>query len=157
VGCGTDEFNYGIHAYSLLSGLMGHGINSTECLNKNGQIIAKIDWKDGKMGILNIIPGSGPPFHVTAVTTVADGFLQIQIDAGKIYRALLEAVLPYLSGKNENPPLSMNELLESELVAIAARASWQNGGLRVYLSDLGNEKGGYDGSQFEIEYRRTRL
>jgi hypothetical protein len=155
-GCGHDEFNYGIHAYSLLSGLIGPGINAVTCLGREGQLVNKIDWSDGKIGILNIAPGE-QPFHVSAVSTIAAGHLQIRIDPYKLYRSLLESVLPYLSGRVENPPVPMNELVEPELAALAARASWQNGGTRVFLKDLAVSDRGYDGSQFEMEYRRARL
>jgi len=154
-GCGTDEFNYGIHAYALLSGLMGPGIRSVRYLGVSGQKQIMINFSDGRIGLLTIGKQSWIPFHITAVTDKSAA--QITTDNSIIYRSLLEALLPYLTGKEENPPIEMSELLEPELAAIAARISWQNNGAEVFLTDLRVDDPGYDGTQFAIEYRRARL
>jgi len=154
-GCGTDEFNYGIHAYSLLSGLMGPGIRSVRYLGANKQKHIKITWQDGKVGFLAVGKLVWLPFHITAVTTKTVG--QITPDTSAIYRSLLEVCMPYLTGKVDQPPLPMDVLLEPELAAIAARTSWLRGGAEVFLTDLGPDDPGYDGRQFAIEYRRARL
>jgi virulence factor len=154
-GCGMDEFNYGIHAYSLLCGLMGPGIQSVEYLGASRQKHLKVNWRDGKVGMLTVGKSIWLPFYITAVTTKK--VAQIAVDNTRIYRAFLEAELPYLSGKVENPSLPMEERLEPELAAMAARISWMNGGGEVFLTDLRQDDPGYDGVQFAIEYRRTRL
>ena len=69
----------------------------------------------------------------------------------------LEVQLPYLTGREEAPPLAMPMLLEPELAAMAARVSWRNNGQEVFLSDLRQDDPGYDGAQFAVEYRRARL
>jgi hypothetical protein len=153
-GCGTDEFNYGIHAYALLSGLMGAGIRSVRYLGASAQKHLQVKWGDGRIGYLCIGEGAWLPFHITAVT---DGKVrQITCDSSRLYRSLLEAVLPYLAGEQEEPPLAMRELLEPELCALAARQSWLRGGAEVFLSDLRLDDSGYDGAVFARAYRRQR-
>ena len=153
-GCGTDEFNYGIHGYALLSGLMGPGIRSVRYLGASAQKHLQVNWRDGRIGYLCIGEGAWLPFHITAVTDKQ--VRQITCDNGKLYRSLLEAVLPYLAGERDEPPLPMAELLEPELCALAARQSWQGEGAQVFLSDLGLEDSGYDGAVFAEGYRRQR-
>jgi hypothetical protein len=95
------------------------------------------------------------PFNITAVTD-KNGY-QVAVDNSKIYRSLLEAQLPYLIGQTDELPLSVDEILEPELAAIAARQSWLNNGQKVFLTDLRQDDPGYDGDQFAREYRRARL
>ena len=159
VGCGVDEFNYGIHAYSTLSGLMGPGIRSVRYLGASAQKHIRVAWEDGRVGFLSIgkpgAAGAWLPFYLTAVTEKS--VRQITVAAGGIYRSLLEAVLPYLAGEQAEPPMPMAELIEPELAALAARQSWMRGGAEVFLTDLSLDDGGYDGKQFSIEYARARL
>lgn len=154
-GCGTDEFNYGIHAYALLSGLMGGGIRSVQYLGSAGQRLLKIVWADGKIGCLSVGQAAALPFHLTAVTTQT--IFQTTVDPGHLYRGLLERCLPYLCGQIESPPLPMAQLLEPELAAIAARQSWLQQGAEVHLKDLPAEDPGYDGAEFALAYRRARM
>lgn len=67
------------------------------------------------------------------------------------------AVLPYLSGKTDKAPLGINEILEPELAAMAARISWLNNREKVFLTDLRSDDSGYDGTQFAMEYSRARM
>jgi hypothetical protein len=154
-GCGTDDFNYGIHAYALLSGLMGPGIKSVQYLGSSRQKHLKVNWSDGKIGLLTVGQSVWLPFHITAVTTRT--VVQITTDNSRIYRSLLEAQLPYLTGRVDQPPMPMQELLEPELTALAARQSWLRNGGEVFLTDLRQDDPGYDGTQFALEYRRARL
>ena len=97
------------------------------------------------------------PFNVTACSDRK--FQQIAIDNMKVYRAMLQAVMPWFcdtTGKLP-PPLAADELLEPELAAIAARRSWQRNGERVLISDLRMDDDGYDGYAFARGYRRARL
>ena len=155
-GCGVDEFNYGIHAYSLMCGIMGPGIESVRYLGMSGQKHIQCTWKNGAVCFL-AVGGHGQrlPFHMAALT--ATGLEHIRVDTGRIYRALLEAVLPYLTGRADEPPCPVSELLEAELAAIAARRSWMLGGATVFLTDLRQDDEGYDGTAFAREYRRSRL
>ena len=96
-GCGTDEFNYGIHAYALLSGLMGPGIRSVRYLGASAQKHLQVQWKDGRIGYLCIGEGAWLPFHITAGTDRQ--VRQITCEPARLYRNLLEAALPYLAGE----------------------------------------------------------
>jgi len=154
VGCGVDEFNYGIHAYSMLLGLMGAGVESVRFLGSNGQRQMEVVWFDGKRGVLTV--GKAEqwlPFYATVVTGRA--IKHIVADNTKLYRALLEALLPYYAGEAE-APLPFDELIEAELVAMAARLSWQQE-RRIYLTDLRLDDPGYDGAAFAASYRLQRL
>lgn len=155
VGCGTDEFNYGIHAYAMLSGLMGSGIRSVQYLGTSGQKLVKIVWANGEIGFLSVGQAASLPFHLTAVTTKT--VFQTTVDAGHIYRDLLGRCLPYLCGRTEVPPLPMDALLEPELAAIAARYSWLHLGAEIKLQDLPVDDPGYDGGEFALAYRRARM
>lgn len=153
-GCGTDEFFYGIHAYAMLSGLMGPGARSAEYLGSTRQKLLKIDWEDGRVGLLTVGKAAKLPFHLTAVSTT--GVEQIQVDPAGIYRALLKGCLSYLCGRAEDPPLPMHALLEPELIALAARDSWLHDSGKVFLTDLPQDDPGYDGARFAADYRRAK-
>jgi hypothetical protein len=154
-GCGTDEFNYGIHAYALLSAALGAGIGSVQHLGTSGQRLLKINWTDGKVGFLSVGQAAPLPFHLTVVTTKA--VFQTLVDPGHIYRDLLERCLPYLCGRTESPPLPLEVLLEPELSALAARRSWLHQGTEVRLEDLPVDDPGYEGAEFAQAYRRARM
>jgi len=154
-GCGVDEFNYGVHAYSLMLGLMGPGVESVRYLGSSSQRQIEVVWSDKRRGILTI--GANPsylPFYATVVSDQA--ITHIQLDNTRLYRALLERALPYLAGEAD-PPGSIEELLEVELTAVAARMSWMQNGARIFLSDLRQDDPGYDGGAFAQSYRLSRL
>ncbi|MBN1673353.1 MAG: Gfo/Idh/MocA family oxidoreductase [Kiritimatiellae bacterium] len=153
--CGVDEFNYGIHAYSLLCGLMGPGARSVRYLGASGQKQIMVQWQDGRIGFLTVGKNAWLPSNFMAVTDKAAR--QVTVETKGVYRALLEAQLPYLTGKTDRPPTPLEDLLEAELTAIAARMSWLNHGAEVCLSDLRQDDPGYDGTQFATEYARARI
>lgn len=152
---GVDDFNYGIHGYALLSSVFGKGIRSVRYLGKSNQKQVMLEWNDGKTGLLTVGRSEWLPFHVT-VTTEKKVF-QLPIAVDLIYRSMLDKVMPYFTRMTDIPPLGMDELLEPELAALAAKQSWQNNGAAVFLDDLGLDSAGYDGSQFAREYYRTRM
>jgi hypothetical protein len=153
-GCGVDEFNYGIHAYAMLSGIMGPGIESVCHLGCGTQRRIQVKWSDNRMGLL--VVGKVEqwlPFHATVATDRSVA----QFDAGAdLYKALLEKVLPYLAGEADGPPVPMEHLVEPELAAVAARRSWLEGNREVELSELGEDDEGYDGKVFAEGYRKER-
>jgi len=152
-GCGVDEFNYGIHAYSLLSGILGPGPVSVRHVDHRVQHRVEITWADGCVGTV-MVAGVWIPSFASIVTekTVA----QFTPDVNLIYRALLEATLPYLAGQTDQAPIPMAELIEPELCALAARKSWMNGNRPVALAELTEADGGYDGKLFAEGYRKAR-
>jgi hypothetical protein len=152
---GVDDFNYGIHAYSILSCLMGPGIQSVQFICESKQKNILIRWNDGRVAFLTVGKSSWLPFCVTAVTD--KNIFMTSTDNSIIYKSLLEAQLPYLTGKTDDLPLGIDEILEPELAAMAARVSWMNNGQKVFLTDLQQDMEGYDGDQFAREYARTRI
>lgn len=153
-GCAVDEYNYGIHAYSMLAGIMGPGIQSVRALPSGAQRRVQITWADGRMGIVIVGKVAGwVPFYTTVVTE--RGATQYTADSKKLYRALLENTLPYLAGETSEPPVPFAELMEPELAALAARQSWSSGDREVALADIDPDQG-YDGAAFGVEYRAAR-
>lgn len=153
-GCGVDEFNYGIHAYSMLSGILGPGISRVRHLGNHVQDQIEVSWEDGRKGLLVVGDcGNWIPFHATIVTEKS--CTHYLADAGKLYRALLERVLPYLSGEAE-PPLPFDGLIEPELTALAARKSALNHDQEVHLSSLAEGEGGFDGPAFAESYKQAK-
>ena len=68
-GCGVDEFNYGIHAYSMLAGIMGAGARTVRHLGKGVQRRIEVRWGDGRVGLL--VVGKAAqwlPFHAVIIT-----------------------------------------------------------------------------------------
>ncbi len=154
-GCAVDEFNYGIHAYAMLSGIMGPEVESVRHLSAGVQRRVRVNWRDGRMGLVVIGAASAwMPFYATIVTEKAP--FHLQADTAKLYRALLEATLPYLAGETDTPPLPFDELMEPELCALAARQSWLQGDREVKLAELSEDEPGYDGSAFAEAYRRAK-
>jgi hypothetical protein len=93
------------------------------------------------------------PFYITLVT--AKGVSHLKPDAGQLYRALLEATLPYLAGESD-APLPFDAFIEPELCALAARQSWLDGDREVRLSELSETDTGYDGAEFAAGYKKMR-
>ena len=154
-GCGVDEFNYGIHAYSLLSGILGPGAVSVRHLRAGPQRRVQVDWSDGRTGVIAIGPTSEwLPFYATIVTERTVHQFTVQVSG--IYRALLEATLPYLASLTASPPVPMRSLVEPELCALAAKLSWEDGDREVTLAELDGSDVRYDGGAFAAGYRRQR-
>lgn len=154
-GCAVDEFNYGIHAYAMLSGILGGGVQSVRHLGEGVQRRILVQWADGRSGVLVIgAAAKWMPFYATIVTERTVSYYQA--DAGKLYRALLEATLPYLAGDTDTPPLTLDEWLEPELCALAARHSWLHGDQEVALAELPLGDSGYDGQLFAEGYRKAK-
>jgi len=154
-GCAVDEFNYGIHAYSMLSGIMGPGLQCVRHLGTGVQRRIQAAWDDGQMGFLAIGRLEGwLPFYGTIVTEKAATLLPV--DHNQLYRALLDATLPYLAGETAIAPVPMDDLIEPELAAIAARKSWLGGDGWVRLDELQESDEGYHGAAFAEEYKSTK-
>jgi len=153
-GCGVDEFNYGIHAYSMLSGLLGPGIVSVRHLGGTGQRHIQMTWADGRTGVIAIgKTDAWLPFYATVVTERA--VHQFTADTRDLYRGLLRVALPYLGG-NSPAPVAMDDLVECELCALAAKLSWENGDREVTLAEARGSVASYNGAEFAVGYRRQR-
>ncbi|MCP4640655.1 MAG: Gfo/Idh/MocA family oxidoreductase [bacterium] len=153
-GCAVDDFNYGIHAYAMLFSILGAGAVSVRHLGHNVQHHLQITWSDGRTGLLNIgEAGTWLPFYATITTEKSVHHIG---GCDDVYRALLESVLPYLAGDTDDPPMSVQELLEPEWCALAARMSWEDGDREVTLDEARASSGGYDGALFADGYREAK-
>lgn len=152
-GCGTDFYNYGIHAYSLVLGVMGPGVVSVRNLSESGQRRAELTWEDGRMGLVTVGPVDVPLPHYCTVVTER-GVTHYQPSTATLYRSMLESTLPYLAGDSP-PPVALEELLEAERCALAAEQSQRLDGKTVMLTDLSYDVG-YDGEAFAAGYRARR-
>jgi hypothetical protein len=152
-GCGVDEFNYGIHAYSMLAGILGAGAQSVRHLGQGPQRRVLIRYADGRCGIVVVgQTAAWLQFYASVATEKSVG--QFVADNGKLYRALLERTLPYLAGEAE-APMSPEAWIEPEMWALAAKRSWMNGDREVALSEVGDADV-YDGKAFAESYRKAR-
>ena len=106
------------------------------------------------MGVVVGAAATWLPFY--ASITTERGIAQYQADAAALYRSQLEVCLPYLAGEVDQAPLTMRELIQPELWALAARHSWLNGNCEVHLGELSLADKGYDGEAFGRFYRHQR-
>lgn len=154
-GCGVDEFNYGIHAYSMAIALLGEGVVSVQRLVGAPQQHVRLRWADGRSA--TIVVGAAAmwlPFYATVVTDRMVTHFHANVDT--LYRRLLKQTLPYLAGEMDATPLALNLWLLPEECALAALASTQRGGREVLLSELEDIDAAYNGRQFAESYRRMK-
>ncbi len=155
-GIGVDDYNYGIHGYATLMAALGSEVVSVRYIGSSNQKQIALAFRDGRMGLLTVGKSKWLPFNLSAVT--GSKFYQVAVDNQKLYRSMLEAVMPWFTGLTDIPPLSGDALLAPEFAALAAKQSWQEHGREIFVSDLSAVDGlGYDGTQFACEYRRARL
>lgn len=151
---GVDDYNYGIHGYATIIAAMGPEVVSVQYIASSNQKQILIKFSNGRVGILTVGKTKWLPFNFTAAT---DGNVyQVAVDNMQLYRAMLEKVMPYFSGKTDEAPLDAVSLVMPELTALAAKQSWMNNGAEVFITDIAKNIS-YDGTQFAREYRRARL
>ncbi|RTE05522.1 Gfo/Idh/MocA family oxidoreductase [Paenibacillus whitsoniae] len=155
-GCAIDEFNYGIHAYAMVQGLLGPGIAAAQHKSsQGGQRQVELTWADGRRFLISVGETKGYlPFYANLVTQTTTHY--IRTDNSKLYRALLNEVMPYLSGDTTEPPIPFDLLIEIELAALAAKLSEEQGGRRIELADIPLNYAGYDGQAFAQSYRDAK-
>jgi hypothetical protein len=86
-----------------------------------------------------------------ACIVTGKGATQYRTDASKLYQALFEKTLPFLSGETDIAPLSGAELIEPEMCLLAARYSQNNGDREIILADL-PPNACYDSDEFLRTY-----
>jgi Oxidoreductase family, NAD-binding Rossmann fold len=156
VGCGVDEFNYGIHAFSMVVGMLGSGIEAARHVGfQQGLQQVELTWQDGGKATLLIGGEAWLPFFATAVH--AQSVEHVQASPDTLYRALLEHVMPYLSRAVDTPPTPYEQLIEPELAALAAQISYRRNGAWIRLDDAGITEAHYDGAAFGRGYRASKL
>ena len=152
---GSDEFNYGIHGYSMICGILGGGALSARFLPGTEKKQIFMRWQDGQAALLTLGEPSSLPFNATV--TSDRKLFQIRVDNRGIYPSLLRKTLPYLTGMSDLPPTAHDYLFEPELLALAAKKSLENNGAEIFLKELCADDPEYDGNKFATEYRRARF
>ncbi|SCL26603.1 Oxidoreductase family, NAD-binding Rossmann fold [Micromonospora rhizosphaerae] len=154
-GCSGHEFDYGIHAYSLLHGLLGPGMRRARWLGGRGQARVEIAWADGRTGMVSV--GETPARHPFWATVLSGRSVRhVEVDPSALYETMLHAVVPYLSGQAPDP-MPMSALIEPELAALAGLCSRYDGGRWVSFDDPDLAGVEYDGPAFAAAYRRAKL
>jgi hypothetical protein len=155
-GCSVDEYNYGIHAYALICGLLGGGVERVRFLGRRDQQRqVELEWKDGRRAVVSVgRTGGYLPFYAALV--MQNRVHTIQVNNDKPYESFLTSLLPYLAGEAP-PPLAMEQLIEVESAALAGRLSEERGGEPVSLHQLPADYAGYDGAAFARYYKKLKF
>lgn len=154
-GCAVDNFNYGIHAYTFACAAMGAGVARVRWVSDQVQQRVELQWADGRTAwvVVGEQAGGWMPFYATLVTE--RGVTQMQPDAANLYRAFLQRVWPWLSGKAAQPPCPFEAMIEPELAALAALQSRKEGGQVVAIGEI-DPSIRYDGAAFAQGYRKAK-
>jgi len=156
-GCGVDAFNYGIHAYAMAMAFVDHApVKSVRYIDSAGsQDVIELVYENGVRAMLQIgITEAWLPFYGTLVTTRKVHPFLVRTD--RIYARFLDAILPFLSGESDVPPLSGDRLVQSERCALAVLISKQSGGRSVTIAETCETSLSYDGSAFAESYRTMK-
>jgi len=156
-GCGTDEFNYGIHGYSLLCSLVEEDPIYVRWLSDQSQWQVEVEWPGPRRGLITVGGEQGwLPFHATVVAGKGVSHLTPRTGADPLYKNLLLRVMPYLAGETDEPPLTMRQLIRPEMMALGALESRRSGGEYVPTHNLLPGAAGYDGAAFAAAYKAER-
>ena len=149
--CGTDEFNYAIHAVEAIGGLISGNALSTEYMGGidtggvRGETFA-IRYKNGVIAFYTITYGQWQKNVLTVLTSKKSFVLN---PAG--YDSMLERVITAVeTGIVKTAP--PEELIESILIMLAGKISRERGGGPVRLEDIPPDYSGFDGNAFERGY-----
>jgi hypothetical protein len=144
----------GVHAYSLLHGTLGPGIQAARTLDGPDPLV-ELRWGDGRRAVVGHLRGRRVhDYTVTLVTE--DGVVHLDAADGELYEPFLAATVPSLTGESALP-ITFDQLLEPELAAIAALASSHHGGAWIGLSDDARiDDVNFDSRGFVTDYRAAR-
>lgn len=145
--------DYGIHAYSLLHGLLGPGIEAARSLDADCRRV-ELRWRDDTIALVCVVPHGSHGFYATVVS--AESVDHIDAGSSDIYRPFLDVTTRHIAGKRDQG-VSFAELVEPELAAIAGLASAQHDGRWVSLhGDPAIDDAAFDGAEFAASYRTQR-
>jgi len=152
VGCGIDEFNYGIHAYALACGLMGPQLIAVRHLGvRRGRHQIDLRWNDDRYVSLVAAGANWLPFFATVI--YQDTVRHFQVNTDALYQTLLTTTMPYLSGRRPDPPIPFAELIVPEKAALAARLSLLRQCAWVEMHELDASDVAFDGTAFARHYK----
>jgi hypothetical protein len=152
IGCGIDDFYYGIHAYALACGLMGRELLAVRHLDRRlGRHQIDMQWSEDRFVSLVVGTTNWLPFFATVI--YSDLVRHIQVNTADLYHTLLAVTLPFLSGLEPHPPIPFTDLIIPEQAALAARLSFLQEGRWVSLQEIDMCDVGYDGDAFARAYQ----
>lgn len=144
--------DYGIHAHTLVSSILGPGIEAARALDESGRL-TQLRWQDGRDALVDVQP-SGTGYGFTATTIGDGGVHQFDATGDDLYGPFLDATCAVLAGDLDT---DLDTLIEPDLAAIASNASVRRGGEWVRLDDdAALTDGAFDPSEFVAEYAQTR-
>ena len=158
VSVGCAEFNYAIHAVEEICAIADSKPISAKYI---GTAHSDVEHCDSYMiffenGTTACYHNYGKKFCLfnTIVLTTEPGSKNdfcFSVDNSKLYASMLERICDYLEGK-ESGLATVDEMIDSVKVALACKASRENGGIEVSLSSDMLEGTTYDGYSFEARY-----
>lgn len=154
-GCAVDEFNYGIHAFAHALGYLSAPIRAVRFLGQGGQRLAEIVCENKSRALVSFGSQTASlPFHASLVTDRK--VFHTIVDNTRIYDSALAAVIPYLTGVTEEPPIAFSKLIEAEKCALLTLASERADGAWVEMDHDLDDSVSFDGEKFCSSYRLSR-
>ncbi|GAB2574036.1 Gfo/Idh/MocA family oxidoreductase [Kribbella endophytica] len=147
--------DYGIHAYALLSGLLGPGVEAARSLDDEGRRV-ELRWRDGRTAVVAVAPPGTGGYGFFATLVHPEGVHHVEAGGSDLYGRFIDVTVGHLSGERDQP-VSFAELVEPELAVIAGLASAKHGGSWIALhGDSRIDDVAFDGKDFAASYRITR-
>lgn len=152
-GCGIDDFNYGVHAFSSAFAVFGFNWIKVRAANEGRLRVAHVVWEGGDQAVLTF---GDHPWIQSHLTLIGERSLQhVRISTTDIYRPMLERIMPYLGGESD-APVPIRDLVQPELAALAARLSVSCDGKWIERAQALSSPIMADGTRFAAAYRRQR-
>jgi predicted dehydrogenase len=151
---GVDEFNYGIHVVEGINALAGSGAKSVKFIGRS-QVDKSycesycIEFEDGIMAVYHTMTGCWQPFVFTIITTKNTYYFKI--DSSRLYNALVNEVCDYMENK-PNHMATPEELVKSVRIMLAGKASREQNGATIKLSEIPEKLIGFNGTVFAKGY-----
>lgn len=160
---GVDEFNYAIHAIEAMTAIITAPPKSARYIST-----ATVNGKRMESYVITFSNGSTAYYHnaldrflmfntVVITADPSEDFL-FSVDNTKLYRPMLDEILNAVEGK-ENRLATVQQMVTSVKIALACKASKENGGKEICMDDAILEDTYFDGYEFEKEYaqRATKI
>ena len=151
--CGVDEFNYGIHVVESIGAMVQKPVSVR--FDGAGEVDGRraesytVQFEGGETATYLTVTGVWLPCNFLVTTT--KGVYNINVDAGKVYKAMLDRVCDQLeTGKRALSPVS--DILDSIKIMLAGRLSREKGGEPVRIDEIPEDDPGFDGDAFERGY-----
>lgn len=154
---GVDEFNYAIHAVEEILGfLRDQNPVSTQFIGENTVDGVRTDsyrvlFENGASAYYHICNKGWQPS--TATVLCKKTTYVYKIDSGKVYEAMLNRVWDYFNGETQ-ALASVKSMCDAVRVMLAGRVSRLGKGGAVFLKDLSENDGGFDGLSFYNTYKK---